>query len=89
MSADGSVESRLGEVMSDIQMPLENLAFTVEEYLLAHGPRLDTQTRFLLAGVRDCADRVAGSVRQVAQRDAVITLRREDVRTWSGDTTAR
>ncbi|HET7408715.1 MAG TPA: hypothetical protein VFJ13_00810 [Paracoccaceae bacterium] len=70
MSADGTVDNRLGEVMSDIQMPLENLAFTIEEYLLAHGPRLDTETRFLLAGVRDCADRVAGSVRQVARQSA-------------------
>lgn len=70
MSASGAVESRLGEVMSDIQMPLENLAWTIEEYLLANGTRLDTETRFLLAGVRDCADRVAGSVRQVARQSA-------------------
>lgn len=53
--------------MSNIQMPLENLAFTVESYLLANGTRLDTETRILLAGVRDCADSVAGLARRIAR----------------------
>lgn len=72
MSAEGTVDTRLAEVISDIQMPLENLAFTIEEYLLANGIWLDTETRLLLAGVRDCADRVAGSVRQVAREKVAM-----------------
>jgi hypothetical protein len=68
VSADGTVDGRLADVMSDIQMPLENLAYTIEAYLLANGAWLDSETRFLLAGVRDCADRVAGSARRVARQ---------------------
>lgn len=63
-----TVDARLAEVVSDVQIPLDNLAYTVEAYLLANGPRLDTETRLLLAGVRDCAGRVAGSVRQMASQ---------------------
>jgi len=69
VSRDRTPDGRLGEVLSNIQMPLENLAWTIEEYLLANGPRLDSETRFLLAGARDCADRVAGSVRKAAGRN--------------------
>lgn len=65
MSGERTVDSRLTEVVSDVQMPLDNLSYTIEEYLLANGARLDTETRFLLAGIRDCADRVAGSVRRL------------------------
>lgn len=61
-----TVDARLAEVVSDVQLPLDNLAYTVEAYLMANGCRLDTETRLLLAGVRDCAGRVAGSVRQMA-----------------------
>lgn len=68
VSTDRTPDGRLGEVLSNIQMPLENLAWTIEEYLLAHGARLDSETRFLLAGARDCADQVAGSVRKAASR---------------------
>jgi hypothetical protein len=75
VSADGTVDGRLADVMSDIQMPLENLAFTIEAYLMENGTRLDTETRFLLAGARDCADRVAGSVRQVAREKAAKAAR--------------
>ena len=58
--------ARLAEVVSDVQLPLDNLAYTVEAYLMANGQRLDFETRLLLATVRDCAGRVAGSVRQMA-----------------------
>ena len=68
MSRKGTVETRLVDVVSDIQIPLDNLAYTIEEYLLANGSRLDTETRFLLAGVRDCAERIAGSVRRAARQ---------------------
>ena len=65
MSGERTVDSRLTEVVSDVQLPLDNLSYTIEAYLLANGARLDTETRFLLAGIRDCADRVAGSVRRL------------------------
>jgi hypothetical protein len=61
-----TVDARLAEVVSDVQIPLDNLAYTVDAYLMANGPRLDTETRLLLAGVRDCAGRVAGSVRELS-----------------------
>lgn len=59
--------AHFAEVVSDVQIPLDNLAYTVEAYLMANGTRLDVETRLLLAGVRDCAGRVAGSVRQMAR----------------------
>ena len=68
MSGEGTVDRRLAKVVSDVQMPLDNLSYTIEAYLLANGSRLDTETRFLLAGIRDCADRVAGSVRELSCR---------------------
>lgn len=74
MSGEGTVETRLVDVVSDIQIPLDNLAYTIEAYLLANGSRLDTETRFLLAGIRDCADQVADSVRRVAQQSARGTM---------------
>ncbi len=52
-------------VLSGVQIPLENLEYTIEQYLLANCNRLDLETRQLLAGVRDCVGRVAGSARQV------------------------
>lgn len=69
MSVKSTVDPRLAEVVSDVQLPLDNLAFTVEAYLMANGARLDTETRYLLAGIRDCAGRVAGCVRQMAHQD--------------------
>ncbi len=62
--------AQLAEVVSDVQIPLDNLAYTVEAYLMANGTRLDTETRLLLAGIRDCAGRVAGSVRQMAREQS-------------------
>ena len=56
------------EMLEGVQIPLENVEYTIEQYLLANGARLDTETRFLLAGVRDCVGRVAGSTRRLARR---------------------
>ncbi|MEM6664484.1 MAG: hypothetical protein AAF666_20160 [Pseudomonadota bacterium] len=61
-------EPRVGEVLDDVSIPLANLEYTIEQYLLAHGARLDTETRFLLAGVRDCVGQVAGSTRRLTDR---------------------
>lgn len=54
------------DVLDGVELPLKNLEFTIEQYLLAHGTRLDCETRMLLAGVRDCVGRVAGSTRRMA-----------------------
>lgn len=60
---------RIGEVISAVQLPLENVEFALQQYLLSHGQRLDTETRVLLAGVRDCVGRVVVSTRRLSHRD--------------------
>jgi hypothetical protein len=62
-------QDQIGKVMSAVQLPLENVEFALEQYLLSHGQRLDTETRVLLAGVRDCVGRVVVSARRLAHRD--------------------
>ena len=61
---------RIGEVICAVQLPLENVEFALDQYLLAHGQRLDTETRVLLAGVRDCVGRVVVSARRLSRREA-------------------
>jgi len=68
---------RIGEVISAVQLPLENVEFALDQYLLAHGQRLDTETRILLAGVRDCVGRVVVSARRLS-RDEGVTPGRAD-----------
>ena len=63
---------RIGEVMSGVQLPLENVEFALEQYLLSHGQRLDTETRILLAGVRDCVGRVVVSTRRLSHREGAM-----------------
>lgn len=70
VSGKGTGDGRLAEVVSDVQIPLDNLAWTIEAYLMENGTRLDTETRFLLAGIRDCADLVAGRIRFMARQEA-------------------
>ncbi len=60
---------RIGEVICAVQLPLENVEFALDQYLLAHGQRLDTETRVLLAGVRDCVGRVVVSARRLSRRE--------------------
>ena len=50
-----------------MQLPLENVEYALEQYLLEHGQRLDTETRILLAGIRDCVGRVAVSARRLSK----------------------
>lgn len=66
---DANSEDALGEMLTRVQIPLENVEFTIDQYLLRHGARLDIETRFLLARVRDCVGRVASSTRTVTSRD--------------------
>ncbi|MEM0922229.1 MAG: hypothetical protein AAGI13_04245 [Pseudomonadota bacterium] len=46
-----------GEV-DDLHMPLRNMAFTIQHYLLENGMRLDWRTRYFLAGLRDSLNTV-------------------------------
>ncbi len=67
-------QDRIGEVMSAVQLPLENVEFALDQYLLSHGQRLDTETRVLLAGVRDCVGRVVVSARRLARPERSETV---------------
>jgi len=58
---------QIGEVLGAVQLPLENLEFALDQYLLLHGQRLDTETRILLAGARDCVGRVAVTAQRLAR----------------------
>ncbi len=58
---------RVDEVLASIRLPLENVEYTIEQFLLANGCRLDVETRLLLAGVRDCVGRVAVSTRRLGR----------------------
>lgn len=49
------------DVVEGVALPLKNLEFMIDQYLMANGCRLDVETRYLLAGVRDCVGRVASS----------------------------
>ena len=67
--ADGEF---IGDVIGAVQLPLANVEFALEQYLLAHGQRLDTETRILLAGVRDCVGRVAVSAQRLSRDGEAI-----------------
>lgn len=67
---------RIGEMMSAVQLPLENVEFALEQYLLANGQRLDSETRALLAGVRDCVGRVVVSARRISRSERPGDARR-------------
>ncbi|MDH3665796.1 MAG: hypothetical protein OEN23_02595 [Paracoccaceae bacterium] len=64
-----------GQVLSRVQLPLSNAEYALEQFLLSNGPRLDTETRMLLAGVRDCIGRVALSARRLTEEDGNDTTR--------------
>jgi hypothetical protein len=66
---------RIGEVICAVQLPLENVEYALDQYLLDHGPRLDTETRVLLAGVRDCVGRVVVSARRLSRREGATPPR--------------
>lgn len=59
----------IAEVLSKVQLPLSNIEYHIERYLLEHGSRLDTQTRILLARVRDSIGTVADTTRGLSQTD--------------------
>jgi len=57
---------RIGEVIGAVQLPLENVEYALEQYLLDNGTRLDTETRVLLASIRDCVGRIAITTRRLS-----------------------
>jgi len=74
-SSENSDGDQIGEVICAVQLPLENVEFALEQYLLDHGPRLDTETRVLLAGVRDCVGRVVVTARRLSRCDDTVQSR--------------
>lgn len=60
---------RLGQLVGKVQMPLENMEYTVEQYLLDNGSRIDPDTRFFLACIRDSVGRIAVSARTIADAE--------------------
>lgn len=57
---------RIDAALSAVTIPLENLEFTLDQFLRMNGCRLDTETRILLAGARDCVGRAANSARRIS-----------------------
>lgn len=45
--------------MENLHLPLRNLEYTLHEYLNNNGLRIDVETRYLLAKVRDCLGHLA------------------------------
>ena len=56
------------EVVTGIEMPIQNAEFAIHAFLMANGNRLDLETRTLLAGVRDCLHKVTDQTRRVTRR---------------------
>lgn len=69
-------QDRVEQLMARIQMPLENIEYTIQEYLLQNGARLDPETRFLLARVRDSVGRIAVSSRHLCTAEMEARERR-------------
>lgn len=64
-----SERERISEVMSRVHLPLTNIEFVIEQYLMTQGARLDLETRMLLACVRDGVGQVADSTRRLTESE--------------------
>lgn len=62
---------RIGELVSDVQLPLENIEFVIEQYLMANAVWLDPETSILLAGVRDGVGKIAALSRTLTSARGV------------------
>ncbi|MEM1345889.1 MAG: hypothetical protein AAGI34_15095 [Pseudomonadota bacterium] len=60
---------RIEALTDEIRLPLENIEFTLEQYLLENGCRLDLETRLLLARLRDSLGAVAQSSRRMVEAE--------------------
>lgn len=65
-------DDQIGEVIGAVQLPLENVEYALEQYLLDNGTRLDTETRILLASIRDCVGRIAVTARRLSHRSGSL-----------------
>lgn len=61
------------DALRRVEIPLRDLEYAIEAYLLAHGQQLDTGTRCFLAQVRDGVERVAQAAREVSDAAAPQT----------------
>lgn len=57
------------DILSDVRVPLENIAFALEDYMFQRGRELDGDTKTLLSGLRAAVTRVAKSARTISERD--------------------
>lgn len=55
------------KVLSGVQIPLENLEFTLDEFLKAKGSEIDSETRLMLTGIRDSVGYIAWQTREIAR----------------------
>lgn len=65
------LEKQLSELLCDVRIPLENIAFALEQHIRQRGRELDPETRALLAGVRSSLNQVARSTREMTQHTQV------------------
>ncbi|MEM0989983.1 MAG: hypothetical protein AAGK00_13980 [Pseudomonadota bacterium] len=56
-------------LVTEIQLPLENVGYALDAYLAANAKCLDSQTYALLVGVCACVTRTAAVARTVAEAD--------------------
>ena len=54
------------QLLTRVNLPLENLEFTIDSFLQENGSFLDRHTRAMLIGVRENVHRVALSARRLA-----------------------
>ncbi|MDT8345075.1 MAG: hypothetical protein RQ752_11670 [Thermohalobaculum sp.] len=65
-----SPDAAPGEALRRVELPLRDLEFAVQCYLLDHGVRLDTGTRRFLAGLRDAIGALSITAHQLGQGPA-------------------
>lgn len=61
-------EQQLSAVLRDVRIPLENITFALDQYILQRGRDLDPETQVLLAGVRNSVEQVARSTRSITEQ---------------------
>lgn len=67
--AGAGARAREERILAAVALPLENMAFAIAAHLESHGSRLDVETRFLLAGLRDGIGELASASRAASGID--------------------
>ena len=70
---------RIGEVVTRVQLPLENLEFALDSYIEDNGSFLDKRTRAMLISVREGLHRVALSARALGSAPGASAADTEEV----------